>query len=198
VGQTAIKTNALIDSALDGILFIDEAYSLAGQGKEDFGKEAIDTLLKRMEDNRDRLIVVVAGYNEEMDMFVKSNPGLESRFTNYVNFPDYSSGELCEIFQAMARSSGLVCSEDLLVCLKERVDVLLAENRKGFGNAREMRNLFEATVIRQATRLSDGGSIDDGELHVLTAKDLGDFNKKERRKWHETLQHRLPIQEKFD
>ncbi len=92
VGQTAVRTHAAIDSALDGILFIDEAYALAGRGAEDFGGEAIETLLKRMEDDRDRLIVIVAGYTEPMKQFIASNPGLESRFTNYLNFPDYSAG----------------------------------------------------------------------------------------------------------
>ena len=112
VGQTAVRTHAAIDSALDGILFIDEAYSLAGRGAEDFGSEAIETLLKRMEDDRDRLIVIVAGYNEPMKQFIASNPGLESRFTNYLNFPDYQPEELAEIFHRMAAQSGLVCSPE--------------------------------------------------------------------------------------
>ena len=112
VGQTAVRTHAVIDSALDGILFIDEAYSLAGRGAEDFGSEAIETLLKRMEDDRDRLIVIVAGYNEPMKQFIASNPGLESRFTNYLNFPDYKPEELLEIFHRMAAQSGLVCAPE--------------------------------------------------------------------------------------
>jgi len=112
VGQTAVRTHAVIDSALDGILFIDEAYSLAGRGAEDFGSEAIETLLKRMEDDRDRLIVIVAGYNDPMKQFIASNPGLESRFTNYLNFPDYQPAELLEIFHRMAAQSGLVCAPE--------------------------------------------------------------------------------------
>ena len=112
VGQTAVRTHAVIDSALDGILFIDEAYSLAGRGAEDFGSEAIETLLKRMEDDRDRLIVIVAGYTGPMEQFIASNPGLESRFTNYLNFPDYPPEELAEIFHRMAAQSGLVCSPE--------------------------------------------------------------------------------------
>ena len=112
VGQTAVRTHAVIDSALDGILFIDEAYLLAGRGAEDFGSEAIETLLKRMEDDRDRLIVIVAGYNEPMKQFIASNPGLESRFTNYLNFPDYQPEELLEIFRRMAAQSGLVCAPE--------------------------------------------------------------------------------------
>ena len=109
VGQTAVRTHATIDSALDGILFIDEAYALAGRGAEDFGNEAIETLLKRMEDDRDRLIVIVAGYTKPMEQFIASNPGLESRFTNYLNFPDYPPEDLAEIFHRMAAQSGLVC-----------------------------------------------------------------------------------------
>ncbi|MBL9126244.1 MAG: AAA family ATPase, partial [Verrucomicrobiales bacterium] len=112
VGQTAPKTNAVVDSALDGILFIDEAYTLSKE-REDFGREAIDTLLKRMEDSRDRLIVVVAGYPAEMERFVNSNPGLRSRFNRFVEFPDYSPHELCRILSSMCRRNGLVLSREL-------------------------------------------------------------------------------------
>jgi SpoVK/Ycf46/Vps4 family AAA+-type ATPase len=114
VGQTAVRTHAAIDSALDGILFIDEAYALAGRGAEDFGNEAIETLLKRMEDDRDRLIVIVAGYTGPMEQFIASNPGLESRFTNYLKFPDYEPAELAEIFHRMAAQSGLVCPREFI------------------------------------------------------------------------------------
>ena len=112
VGQTAVRTHAMIDSALDGILFIDEAYSLAGRGAEDFGSEAIETLLKRMEDDRDKLIVIVWATPEPMKEFIASNPGLESRFTNYLNFADYEPADLLEIFHRMAVSSGLVCAPE--------------------------------------------------------------------------------------
>ena len=100
VGQTAIKTNKIIDTAMDGVLFIDEAYSLISQGDNDYGKEAIATLLKRMEDDRDRLIVILAGYTEEMKEFINSNPGLQSRFNRYIEFPDYSADELFQIFES--------------------------------------------------------------------------------------------------
>ena len=112
VGQTAPRTNAVVDSALDGILFIDEAYSLVKE-QEDFGQEAIETLLKRMEDNRDRLIVIVAGYPAEMERFVNSNPGLHSRFTRFIEFPDYGPQELCRIFALMCRKNGLTASPAL-------------------------------------------------------------------------------------
>jgi replication-associated recombination protein RarA len=172
VGQTAVRTHAMIDSALDGILFIDEAYSLAGRGAEDFGSEAIETLLKRMEDDRDRLIVIVAGYNEPMKQFIASNPGLESRFTNYLNFPDYVPEELLEIFHRMAAQSGLVCAPEtekkvLAIC----ADLHAARNAQ-FGNAREMRNLFESAVRNQSTRLVASGQCDRDALTTLLPEDL--------------------------
>jgi hypothetical protein len=172
VGQTAVRTHAMVDSALDGILFIDEAYALAGRGAEDFGSEAIETLLKRMEDDRDRLIVIVAGYNDPMKQFIASNPGLESRFTNYLNFPDYQPAELLEIFHRMAAQSGLVCAPEtekkvLAICTN-----LHAARNAQFGNAREMRNLFESAVRNQSTRLVTGGPCDRDALTTLLPEDL--------------------------
>jgi hypothetical protein len=172
VGQTAVRTNAVMDSALDGILFIDEAYSLAGRGAEDFGSEAIETILKRMEDDRDRLIVIAAGYTDPMKQFIASNPGLESRFTNYLNFPDYKPEELLEIFHRMAAQSGLVCAPDtekkvLAIC----ANLHTARNEQ-FGNAREMRNLFEAAVRNQSTRLVSTGQCDRDALTILLPEDL--------------------------
>jgi hypothetical protein len=172
VGQTAVRTHAVIDSALDGILFIDEAYALAGRGAEDFGSEAIETLLKRMEDDRDRLIVIVAGYNDPMKQFIASNPGLESRFTNYLNFPDYQPEELLEIFHRMAAQSGLVCAPEtekkvLAICAN-----LHAARNAQFGNAREMRNLFESAVRNQSTRLVASGQCDRDALTALLPEDL--------------------------
>jgi hypothetical protein len=178
VGQTAVRTHAMIDSALDGILFIDEAYALAGRGEQDFGTEAIETLLKRMEDDRDRLIVIVAGYNEPMKQFIASNPGLESRFTNYLNFPDYAPEQLLEIFHRMAAQSGLICGPDtekrvLAVCRS-----LCAASDEHFGNAREMRNLFEAAVRNQSTRLVNSGKSDRDALTTLLPEDLpGDIQR---------------------
>jgi hypothetical protein len=177
VGQTAVRTHAAIDSALDGILFIDEAYALAGRGAEDFGNEAIETLLKRMEDDRDRLIVIVAGYTKPMEQFIGSNPGLESRFTNYLNFPDYAPAALAEIFHRMAAQSGLVSppeTEAKILALCER---LYAARNEQFGNAREMRNLFEASVRNQSTRLVAGGQCDRDALTTLLPEDVpGQFD----------------------
>jgi hypothetical protein len=174
VGQTAVRTHAMIDSALDGILFIDEAYSLAGRGAEDFGQEAVETLLKRMEDDRDRLIVIVAGYTGPMEEFIASNPGLESRFTNYLKFPDYQPVELQEIFHRMAVQSGLVCSPEADGRVKEICGSLYAKRNEQFGNAREMRNLFEASVRNQSSRLATSNRCDRDALTTLLPEDLPD------------------------
>jgi Holliday junction resolvasome RuvABC ATP-dependent DNA helicase subunit/DNA-directed RNA polymerase subunit RPC12/RpoP len=170
VGQTAPKTNAAIDSALDGILFIDEAYTLAKEGN-DYGREAIDTLLKRMEDNRDRLIVIVAGYTEEMRRFISANPGLQSRFTNYIEFPDYTPEECCRIFESMAAADGMVCSDELR---QKLVGYFFAEHDRQahFGNARLVRNVFEGAVSKQATRLSKQSNMTAEILSKLDANDL--------------------------
>jgi hypothetical protein len=153
-------------------LFIDEAYSLAGRGAEDFGSEAIETLLKRMEDDRDRLIVIVAGYTGPMEKFIASNPGLESRFTNYLKFPDYSPAELAEIFHRMAAQSGLVCSPETGTAVLAICQKLHAARNDQFGNAREMRNLFESAVRNQSTRLVSSGQTDRDALTTLLPEDL--------------------------
>jgi hypothetical protein len=174
VGQTAVRTHAMIDSALDGILFIDEAYALAGRGAEDFGNEAIETLLKRMEDDRDRLIVIVAGYTGPMEQFIASNPGLESRFTNYLKFPDYQPDDLAEIFQRMAAQSGLICPPETGKKVRTLCTNLYAARNEQFGNAREMRNLFESAVRDQSTRLVAGGQCDHDALTTLLPVDVPD------------------------
>ncbi len=172
VGQTAVRTHAMIDSALDGILFIDEAYSLAGRGEQDFGNEAIETLLKRMEDDRSRLVVIVAGYTGPMKQFIGSNPGLQSRFSNYLNFPDYKPEELLEIFHRMAAQSGLVCAPETEKRVLEICKKLTTNSDEQFGNAREMRNLFEAAVRNQSTRLVNSGASDRDALTTLLSEDL--------------------------
>ena len=171
VGQTAPKTNAVIDSALDGILFIDEAYSLVREG-EDFGSEAIETLLKRMEDNRDRLIVIVAGYPNEMERFVSSNPGLHSRFTRFIEFPDYNPLELCQIFGSMCRKNSLILTPDLKERLVHHFHLLHEERSGNFGNARLVRNTFETVITAQASRLAVLDKIDAKALTTLEAPDL--------------------------
>ena len=171
VGQTAVKTNAVIDSARDGILFIDEAYSLVKE-HEDFGQEAIETLLKRMEDERDRLIVIVAGYPEEMKGFIHSNPGLHSRFARFIQFPDYHPLELCRIFSLLCRRSGLTLTQGLREKLIHYFHREHAERGENFGNARLVRNLFEGVINSQATRLAGVAELDAKLLSWLDAEDL--------------------------
>jgi hypothetical protein len=171
VGQTAPRTNAVIDSALDGILFIDEAYSLVKE-HEDYGQEAIETLLKRMEDERDRLIIIVAGYPEEMGRFIHSNPGFQSRFTRFIEYPDYEPQELCRIFALMCRKNGLTLTPELKEKVLHHFIYLHKERGQNFGNARLVRNCFEAVINAQATRLAAGGTFDSRALTVLEVEDL--------------------------
>lgn len=179
VGQTAVKTNKIIDSALDGILFIDEAYSLAQGGNNDYGQEAISTLLKRMEDNRDRLVVVLAGYPEEIKKFINSNPGLESRFSRYIHFSDYSAEELKQIFLLNARNNQYTIDEKGLNQLEKILDSAIQHKDKSFGNGRFVRNLFEKTIQNQAIRLTSKPSTSPEELMMLTADDLPlNFNRR--------------------
>lgn len=154
VGQTAIKTNKVIDEALDGVLFIDEAYTLAKGSENDFGQEAIDTLLKRMEDDRDRLVVIVAGYTNEIKAFIESNPGLSSRFNRYIHFPDYTKEELIEIFKRLATKYHYIISNDAEQKLSVLLEKSLSSGDKHFGNGRYVRNLFEKVIERQANRLA--------------------------------------------
>jgi hypothetical protein len=171
VGQTAPRTHGVIDSALDGILFIDEAYSLVKE-HEDYGQEAIETLLKRMEDDRDRLIVIVAGYPEEMDRFIRSNPGLQSRFTRLLRFPDYVPAELCRIFSLMCRKNGLSLTPQLKEKVLHHFNWLHQQREENFGNARLVRNCFESVINSQASRLSASGAFDARALTLLEARDL--------------------------
>jgi hypothetical protein len=171
VGQTAPRTNAVVDRALDGVLFIDEAYSLV-RGQDDFGGEAIETLLKRMEDNRDRLIVIVAGYPEEMGSFIRSNPGLQSRFSRFIEFPDYSPFELCRIFGLMCRRNGMLLSPALREKVMHHFQYLWQNRDEHFGNARLVRNCFEAVISAQANRLANSDTVDATALSRLEAEDL--------------------------
>jgi hypothetical protein len=167
VGQTAIKTAEVIERAVGGALFIDEAYAFAG---DDFGREAIDTLVKGMEDHRDDLLVIVAGYPAPMARFIDSNPGLESRFHLTLTFGDYSDAELVEIFCRMANAADFTPTPEAIAQLRT---LITAEPRdEGFGNARFVRNLFEAAIGSQAWRLRDIPDPEVAQLRELTAADL--------------------------
>lgn len=171
VGQTAIKTGEVIQKALGGVLFIDEAYALTNRGGNDYGQEAVDTLLKAMEDHRDDLVVIVAGYIELMEVFVHSNPGLESRFNRFLHFPDYSIDEMMGIFDLRCKQNGYTLAEDARPILRELLK-LFSLDVKGFGNARGVRNLFERAVTAQANRLSTDPDITKEDLMELTADDI--------------------------
>ena len=172
VGQTAIKTAEVIEKAKGGVLFIDEAYALTNRDGEDFGQEAVDTILKAMEDHREDLVVIVAGYIELMQEFIHSNPGLESRFNRFLHFPDYSLEEMKKIFLMRCENSGYTLEDTATATLEE---IILRESRdvKGFGNARGIRNLFEKAIAAQADRLAEyEGEITKEVLMNLTAEDL--------------------------
>jgi len=153
LGQTAIRTEEVITSALGGILFIDEAYALSSEDRDQFGQEAIDTLLKRMEDHRDDLIVIVAGYPGEMNRFINSNPGLQSRFTKYIHFEDYNAKDLREIFELLLKSGGQQISKNGEQHLKDIFELMDKLRDEKFGNGRTVRNLYERTIRNLATRV---------------------------------------------
>ena len=176
LGQTAVKTNKLVDKALDGVLFIDEAYSLIardGGPQDPYGREAVDTLLRRMENDRDRLVVIVAGYPDEMKQFIDSNPGLQSRFNRYIGFPDYSAEELARIFLLHAEESQYDCNEEVRNSLVQIMEYAISQNDENFGNGRYVRNLFEKSIQRQAVRLSGVAPLTSEMLSELTLHDLG-------------------------
>lgn len=165
IGQTAIKTQEVIQKAIGGILFIDEAYTLKQNYSNDFGQECIDTILKAMEDNRDDLIVIVAGYPDLMQEFIKSNPGLQSRFNKYLTFDDYTPDELVEIFQSLCDLYGMTADDEVIAALKEKLDVLYQNRGKSFGNGRLVRNIVEKVYANQANRLAD-------VIHECSPKEL--------------------------
>ena len=171
VGQTALKTSKVIERAMGGVLFIDEAYALNGGSENDFGQEAIDTILKAMEDHRDDLVVIVAGYDGLMRDFIRSNPGLESRFNRFLHFDDYTMDEMMAIF-AMRCEKGCYTLEQEA---EEQVRAFLQEENDGgisFGNARGVRNLFERILIHQANRLASMENVTREDLMKITAADV--------------------------
>lgn len=173
VGQTALKTQEVITSALGGILFIDEAYSLTvNKGSSDYGSEAVDTLLKAMEDHRDDLVVIVAGYPDLMGEFLQSNPGLKSRFTRFINFEDYSTDELFSIFDRSCKKAGFTYTDDCIVAIKQHFDISTLNKGKDFANGRFVRNFFENVVTKQANRIAELPECSNDELMQITVDDL--------------------------
>ncbi|MDR0599560.1 MAG: AAA family ATPase [Treponema sp.] len=173
IGHTAVKTTEVINKALGGILFIDEAYSLTPDNAgNDFGQEAVDTLLKAMEDHRDDFIVIAAGYPELMEKFVKSNPGLESRFNTFIHFDDYDAKEMFDIFTSLCGKYNYSTTAEADKALREYFDKMLTNKKERFANAREARNLFETTLKKQANRLALDNDITDEELLEILPEDI--------------------------
>lgn len=173
VGQTAIKTQKKIEEAMGGVLFIDEAYTLNQEG-ENFGQEAIDTILKAMEDHRDKFVVIVAGYTELMKNFVNSNPGLKSRFNKFFEFPDYTVDELKQIFKLQCDKYQYKLTEEAEEAVKKEIERLEATKGENFANAREVRNLFERIITNQASRVSELEDVDEERLTTITIEDIED------------------------
>lgn len=178
LGQTAIKVDGVVNEAKDGVLFIDEAYTLSPiDGQDSFGQEAIDTLLKRMEDMRECLVVIVAGYEEEMQRFIESNPGFKSRFNRYINFIDYTADELIDIFKTLVKKNHYIASDKLISKLHAEFQKNYDKRDRTFGNGRYVRNVFEKTIENQSNRLSAmGGELSNEDLQLLTSDDFIGYN----------------------
>ena len=174
VGQTALKTQEVIQSALGGVLFIDEAYSLSSGGENDFGRESIETLLKAMEDHRDDLVVIVAGYTGPMEGFITSNPGLESRFNRYFYFPDYDGSQLMEIFKIQCRKNSYVLTPEAEEAALKMFNELYEDRNENFGNGRDVRNCFEDMVVRQSNRVAAMENPSKDDLISVLPEDLVD------------------------
>lgn len=172
VGQTAIKTSEIMQKALGGILFIDEAYSLTNKGENDFGNEAIETILKYMEDNRNNLVVIVAGYRDLMSNFINSNPGLKSRFNKYLDFEDYTPSQLYRIFLSLCTDGGYELTDPAAEYLKNYFSDLYAHRDQNFANARDVRNSFETILTNQANRISQQIMPSVKELKTIQLDDV--------------------------
>jgi len=179
VGQTALKTQEAIKRALGGVLFIDEAYSLSSGGENDFGREAIETILKAMEDHRKELIVIVAGYTGPMEKFLSSNPGLESRFNKYFFFPDYNGEQLMAIFRNQCKKNGYVLSEEAEKAAVALFTDLYENRSDNFGNGRDVRNCFEDMVVRQSNRVAQLENPTKEDLMAVLPEDLQDKEEEE-------------------
>ncbi|MBQ9032385.1 MAG: AAA family ATPase [Parasporobacterium sp.] len=173
VGQTALKTQEKIEEAMGGILFIDEAYALAKEGN-DYGQEAVDTVLKAMEDKRSDFVVIVAGYTEPMKVFIESNPGLKSRFNKYIEFADYTMKELTEIFLSFCKKYDYEIDDENLERVTNLLRLKKTQTLENFANAREVRNLFEEIITNQARRLSETENPSVEDLRTIVYEDLFD------------------------
>ncbi|MDS1030131.1 AAA family ATPase [Bacillota bacterium LX-D] len=174
IGQTAQKTRDQIKKALGGVLFVDEAYSLARGGEKDFGKEAIDVLVKAMEDYKDNFILILAGYKNEMEWFMKTNPGLTSRLPLQIEFPDYTVNELLSIAQLMMQRRQYFFNSEALIKLEKILHKMIASGNNKKGNARLIRNLIERSIRLQATRLINQQNITRDDLTLITRDDISD------------------------
>ncbi|MDI3547602.1 MAG: stage sporulation protein [Halanaerobiales bacterium] len=172
IGHTAIKTKKLIQKALGGVLFIDEAYSLARGGEKDFGKEAIDTMVKAMEDYKDRLVIILAGYREEMDYFLESNPGLRSRFAIQLDFPDYTIDELVKIAEMMFKEREYILDKESKHYIYRVLTQMRNQDGRNNGNARTVRNLVERAIRHQARRILQQGNLNRRTLITIKKEDL--------------------------
>jgi len=172
IGHTAQKTREQIRQALGGILFIDEAYSLARGGEKDFGKEAIDTLVKAMEDKKDQLVLILAGYRREMELFLQTNPGLRSRFPIQIDFPDYKTAELIQIADLMLKQREYRLTEGARRRLHDMLEQRLRSGDPHLGNARMVRNIIERAIRRQAVRLVRRPQISRNDLMLITEADI--------------------------
>ena len=189
VGQTAIKTQEQIAKAKGGVLFIDEAYALA-QKDDAFGQEAIDTILKAMEDNRDDFVVIVAGYTEPMKKFIDSNPGLKSRFNKYIEFPDYNIDELEQIFDMNCKKYDYKVADDVKHQIRALITAKKIENIDNFANAREVRNLFEEIITNQARRIATIENPTEEDMMTITLDDLFDTVDKPEEKTEEKAEEK--------
>nr|MCR5662016.1 AAA family ATPase [bacterium] len=172
MGQTAIKTQKVIRNAIGGVLFIDEAYSLVSSDDDSYGKEAVETLLKAMEDNRGEFVVIVAGYDELMHKFIDSNPGLSSRFNKYFRFDDYTGGQMLEIFHRFCKISGYSLKAEAVPILEAYLNERYQKREEHFGNARMVRNIFEKAISAQADRLAALSDLTDHDLEAITSADI--------------------------
>ena len=172
VGQTALKTQEKIKAAMGGVLFIDEAYALTSNEQDTFGQESVDTILKAMEDHRDDLVVIVAGYTAPMEKFINSNPGLKSRFNKYIEFPDYTTDELEQIFYMNCEKYDYVVEEEVKHQIRSLIVLRKLQQLENFANAREIRNMFEEIITNQARRVAAMENPTQEDMMKITLEDL--------------------------